>query len=294
MMTEKRKDLLFNCGQGSWWAFAQCGLSLEPIMAAAESWRAQLRGIKRAWLCWHVSDDWSLVQQRLVASIGWTPVVGFDPRVGPPRHLVKDAILIDFNRGIDLPVMYAVFPLEFAFLFVEDRLAFWHSDLLVRRSKLEPLARRFEALKDGETAATWVFPGWRNMLLRRRIRYWELIGCTTPAASRDQFEKGAGWWKAFWDHPNCTDERERQRRQRYYWDNGTGIYYWHKVCGGRVVVVDGQPLEEGHCTRINNPSFKPSMPIEKDAQRLMTVDLANNFDLAKVCRRLELEDLLAA
>ena len=292
-MTETREELLFKCGQGNWRAFGLCGLPLEMVMEAAEAWRAQLRGIRRAWLCWHVSEDWSLVQQRLVSSIGWTPVVGFDPRVGAPRQLVKDAVVVDFNRGIGLPVLYPHFPLEFAFHFVEDRLAFWHSDLLIRRSKFEPLGRRFETLTDGETAATWVFPGWRNMLLKRQIRYWELVGCTTPAASRDQFEKGTGWWKTFWDHPNCPNERERQRRRRQYWDHGTGIYYWHRFCGGRVVTVNGKPLEEGHCTRINNPSFKPSTPIERDAQRLMRSDLAANFDLLEVCGRLELKDLLA-
>lgn len=292
-MVETREELLFKCGQGNWRAFGLCGLSLDPIRQAAERWRAALRGVRRGWLCWNVSDDWSLVQQRLVSSLGWTPVVGFDPRVGAPRHFVPGAVVIDFNQGIGLPVLYPHFPLEFAFLFVEERLAFWHSDLLIRRSKLEPLAQRFAALADGETAATWVWPGLRNMLLSRQKRYWELVGCTTPAASRDQFEQGAGWWMAFWQHPNCPNERERERRRRQYWDHGAGIYYWHKRCGGRVAVVDGAPLEEGHCTKINNPSFKRSWPTANDAQRQMSLDLAANFDLVEVCRRLGLEDLLA-
>jgi hypothetical protein len=291
-MTGTAEELLFKCGQGNWGAFGQCGPGLALVREVAESWRAALRGVKRPWLCWNVSGDWCLVQQRLVSSIGWTPVVGFDPRVGPPPHLVRGAVAIDFNRGIGLPVMYPHFPLEFAFLFIEERLAFWHSDLLIRRSKLEPLRRRFEMLSDGETAATWVSPGWRNMFRRSRRRYWELVGCTTPAASRDQFEKGTGWWMEFWNHPNCPDGRERDRRRSYYWDHGAGIYYWHKVCGGRVVVVDGAPLEEGHCTKINNPSFKRSWPTANDAQRQMSVDLAANFDLSEVCHRLDLADLL--
>jgi hypothetical protein len=92
-----------------------------------------------------------VLQQRLVKEAGWTPVVGFDPRAGAPP-VEPGAILIDFNRHFQFPVMFFMFPLEFVFLFA-PRLAFWHADLLCRTSRVRELAATFDALKDGEMAA---------------------------------------------------------------------------------------------------------------------------------------------
>jgi hypothetical protein len=68
-------------GTGDWEAW---GGSIEGIIQAAARWRQQLEGVNRPWLCWNVSPRWCVLQQRLVRSVGWTPVVGYDPRVGPP------------------------------------------------------------------------------------------------------------------------------------------------------------------------------------------------------------------
>src|SRR5438876_4443353 len=80
-------------GTGNWKAYT---LPLERIYAAAGMWRRQLEGVEKPWLCWNVSPRWSLVQQKLVREVGWTPVVGFDPRAGAPP-LIAGALLIDFN-----------------------------------------------------------------------------------------------------------------------------------------------------------------------------------------------------
>src|SRR5437870_12049476 len=114
-------------GHGNWEAY---NLPLDRIYSAAQEWAGALEGVVRPWLCWNVSPRWCLLQQKLVQQAGWTPVVGFDPRSGPPP-LSSDAILIDFNRTFDFPVMFYMFPLEFAYLFA-PRLAFWHADLLCR------------------------------------------------------------------------------------------------------------------------------------------------------------------
>ncbi|HTT61257.1 MAG TPA: hypothetical protein VMG35_05430, partial [Bryobacteraceae bacterium] len=146
-------------GTGDWQAFS---LPLERVFEAAADWQRRLAGIDKPWLCWNVSRRWSYLQQRLVLHVGWTPVVGFDPRVGPPP-LVPGAVAIDFNERFGFPVMWPLFPLEFAFLF-SGRLAFWHADLLCRLPVLEQLAAGFSALQDGQMSAVLDKGGLRNSL----------------------------------------------------------------------------------------------------------------------------------
>lgn len=280
-------------GHGNWAGFKAAGLNLKTIMDIAEhDWGARLRGVDKPWLCWNVDDEWSLVQQKLVRSAGWTPVVGFDPRVGRPKDILPEAILIDFNEHLGLPLLYPHFPLEFAFLFC-DRLAFWHSDLVIRREKMDRLAEMFANLKDGETAATWVFPGWRSIFKLNERRYWELVGCTTRGASRDQFEKGAGWWRGIWEHPSSVDPADIERKKRKsHWEHGAGIYYWERNFGGKVVVIKGAEYEEGHCSKINNKKYVTQMPLSLHGIRSKQWELRHNFSLHVVCEKLGLQDAL--
>lgn len=287
-----KDELLHRAGQGNWGAFRQLGLELSQVTEAATKWARQLEGIERPWLCWNVDEDWCLVQQQLAESAGWTPIVGFDPRVGPPKKLVKTAVVIDFNKDIGLPVMYPHFPLEFAYLFA-GRLAFWHSDLLVRLPLLKSLANLFLTLKDGQTAVTKHSPGLRHVFSINKQRHWELIGCTTREASRRQFESGCGWWMEFWEHPNCPSEAERNKRKRYYWDHGTGIYYWDKVVGGDVFVIKDRAIHEGHFTKIGKKDYKSSFARNSsDAQRLMFQEINENFELKTACDELDLLDFI--
>lgn len=272
-------------GKGNWNGF---GMSMDRIVAAADGWRRSLDGIEKPWLCWHVDDAWSKVQQALVVDIGWTPVVGGDPRAGrPPVH--PEGIAIDFNRDLALPAMSPMFVLEFIYLFA-DRLAFWHSDLLIRPEKMRTLASMFDDLEDGQMAAVVERGGWRNVLRSKRHRYWELVGCSTRAASLDQFEKGCGWWMNFAKHPNTPVETaELERRRRYYWDHGVGIMYWARHCGGRVRPIAPSFVEEGHCTRINNREYIATSP--SNERRDLSRDLPGNFDIQTVCERLGLTDI---
>ncbi|QDS88334.1 hypothetical protein EC9_25240 [Rosistilla ulvae] len=271
-------------GIGNWHAFP---FPLERLYHAAADWQAAVRGIERPWLCWHVNDHWTMLQTRLVQAVGWTPVVGFDPRFGAPSAAL-DAVVVDFNRGFDLPLMYMHFPLEFAFLWT-PRLAFWHSDLLCRMDVMERLARTFEALTDGQIAAVRDLGGRRNWLNFRKHRYWELAACTTAAASEDQFRHGTGWWQRFDCHPNCPSDRERRRRAKHYYDHGTGIMYWRRHCGGDVVPLDRPSLEEGHCTSINHPDYKR---LEHVSRKLLGKELTLNFDLQETAQRLDIGHLV--
>src|SRR6266850_2771679 len=272
----------YRIGVGNWSAF---DLKMEAVQAAAQRWRSLLEGVARPWLCWNVDADWCLLQQRLVSKVGWTPVVGSDPRAPkPPLH--RDAVFIDFNADFGFPTMWMHFPLEFAFLFTE-RLAFWHSDLLVRMEKLRELAELFAGLPDGSMAATKPRRRLSQIFRTNTLRYWELIGCTTRGASRSQFENGCGWWMNFADHLNCPNEQERRRRRRVFWDHGVGIRYWAKYCRGRVVTVKENHIAEGHCTRIANKQYQRLSP--DNAARLLPNELRHNFDLAEVCRTLDLE-----
>ena len=285
MVTALPDKDLFRAGGGNWEAFT---LSLELVHAAADEWKQKLNGVERPWLCWNVNTDWCLVQQKLVRAVGWTPVVGFDPRAGAP-DLISGSVLIDFNRHFGFPLMKFFFPLEFSFLFA-DRLAFWHSDLLCRLDKLLTLSDLFRGLESGEIAAVIDRGGLRNIGNIRKHRFWELIGCTTREASRDQFEHGCGWWKQFYAHPSCPDSLERERRKKYYWDSGVGIMYWTRKYGGRAKSISAKYVEEGHCSRINNPRYVMASP--NNERRDITRDLQLNYDLREVCKKLGIEEFL--
>lgn len=273
-------------GTGDWSVF---NLPLERIFKAAAGWKAQTAGIAKPWLCWNVSPRWSQVQQRLVQHVGWTPVVGFDPRVGPPP-LVSGAIGVDFNESFGFPVMWPQFPLEFAFLFA-DRLAFWHADLLIRLPVLEQLAASFDALRDGQMTAVLDKGGLRKSLDLKSHRFWELCGCTTKGASENQFYTGAGWWRCFWSHPKCLLDEERAGRQSYSWDSGVGIRYWQRRYHGCVLPIDVRLLQEGHCSEIGNRNYKTAVN-HLEATRNLSAELDMNYSLDEVAGRLDLGSFL--
>jgi hypothetical protein len=272
-------------GTGDWAEFRQ---PVERIYEAAAEWKRQLRGVEKPWLCWNINNRWCALQQRMILSVGWTPVVGFDPRLVSPS-IVSGAIQIDFNHRFQFPVMWPHFPLEFAFLFA-SRLAFWHSDLVCRCETLAALARRFERLPDGQMAAVLSRGGIRNLLNVRSHRYWELACCTTQSASKDQFQRGAGWWRNFAMHPSCTDPLERERRKRYNYDSGVGIRYWKKQYGGKVIDIPERELNEGHCTAINRKGYR--YLAAGAVHRPVGDELEANYSLEDVAARMGVEHFL--
>ncbi len=271
-------------GAGDWGTFDR---PVDELERAAEDWAQSLAGVDRPWLCWNVSSRWCELQQRLALSVGWTPVVGCDPRYASPKVL-PGSIAIDFNARFKFKVMYFHFPLEVMHLFA-DRLAFWHSDLIVRPERMQELARTFEALHDGETSAVKDTGGRRYLLTPSRWRYWELVGCTTRGASRAQWEKGSGWWRPISKHPNAP-KSEIEKRSRYLGDHGFGIMYWKRYYGGKVVELPLRPLLEGHCTSINRPDYKRLTPDGPNRQMGAEIDL--NYDIEEVATRLGARHLL--
>ncbi len=215
-------------GTGNWacWEPHELGTLLD----AAARWAKQLPPGNKYWLCWNINDAWCRLQQRLVLEAGWTPVVGADCTVSRPT-ILDGTIFIDFNAGLEMPSVWPHFPLEFVFNWV-DRLAFWHADVLLPRAVLRAYAKQFEALTGPVTAAVYCR---RSLLKPRRWdnapRWWEVIGCTTRAASRRQFECGGGWWRHFQNHPYCGPVRDLVN---YHWDSGGGIEYWRREHGGTV------------------------------------------------------------
>jgi hypothetical protein len=272
-------------GKGNWAGF---NIPLEAIEKAAAEWREALAGIARPWLCWNVSDRWCLLQQRLIQEVGWTPVIGFDPRCGPPRSLLPGSIVVDFNAHFKLPVMWPHFPLEFAHLFSE-RLAFWHADLLCRLEVMHKLRDTFEALPDGAVAAVPQMGGRRNFFKFRHHRYWELVGCTTRSASESQFQHGSGWWRYIKYHPQCTDKSEFRRRARYYYDSGVGIMYWKRKYGGKLIDIPEKLVAEGHCTSINRKNYQV---VDPSGPRNLGAEIDMNFDIEEVAARLGIAHLL--
>lgn len=280
-----KHDIQFRTGQGNW---RYCEITLDELFAATEKWKEQIYSIEKPWLVWNVSNDWSVIQQRLIKSIGWTPVVGWDPRIGPPT-IEEGSISVNFNEDLNLPNMYPHFPLEFTFLFAK-RLAFWHSDLLIREDKLQVLGNMFANLNDGEIACVkqTANPLKRlmHMVSSSKQRYWELVGCTTAAASKSQFEHGCGWWMSFAYHPNFKGNN----KDSFYWDHGSGIYYWHKHHKGKVRLLSEKQYDEGHFTQIKNTTYQRVSP--NNHLRNLSQDLTHNFELTDCARKLGLEKFL--
>jgi len=277
-------DDWYRTGSANWRTFK---LNIQEIKEAAERWADALQGIERPWLCWNVDPEWCLVQQKLVESVGWTPIVGGDPRADAPK-LSDSAVLVDFNASFNLPTLHMLFPVEFTFMYC-GRLAFWHSDLLVRKNKLQLIAAKFNSLQDGDMVVTEPRRGIKTRLLRQNDRYWELIACTTRAASRSQFENGAGWFSNIPYHPNCPAGDESNRK-KVMWDHGGGIKYWtkkYKKPAHKVYTIKESFIEEGHCSRIRNTKYVPQSPT--DVRRDLTKDLTYNFDLSIECQRLGID-----
>jgi hypothetical protein len=270
-------------GTGNWYAFT---LPWEQVTAAAEDWREAVRGHSRLWLCWNVSDAWCLLQQKLVAEVGWTPVVGWDPMCGVGRPpLVPGAVAVDFGAGLGIPSLFMHVPLELAFLWVEERLAFWHSDLVLTRAKMRWLAARFDRLQNGEMTAVFSYGGLRNLLRLAAHRYWELAGCTTQGASRSQFEHGSGWWKNIAYHPNAPrDVVEQQRRKALFREHGVGIRYWQRRYGGKVHSLSERRLAEGHFSVTTMPDYQRASTKSEE--------MALNFDLRKIAHDFGISDLV--
>jgi hypothetical protein len=260
-------------GHGNWacWDTAE----LEQLSVAAARWAAELPPGDRYWLCWNTQDDWCRLQQRLVLEVGWTPVVGVDRSQVAEPTILPGAIRLDFQAGLPAPDMWMHFPLELVFEWA-DRLAFWHSDLLLPLPVMRDYARRFERLAGPVTAAVYS----RRNVFRPRSwdnadRWFEVIGCTTREASQGQFQCGGGWWKHFQNHPNCGPVPDLVN---YHWDHGGGIRYWQRVHGGEVDRLWFN--DRYHVSHYHRPDLRPR------GTPLAGVDLEQVADELKIARLL--------
>lgn len=264
-------------GTGNWKAFPK--ERLPELFCAAEQWKQELLDIDRPWLCWCVQDDWCYLQQQLVHAVGWTPVVGTDGSVARPK-LITGAVFIDFNRTFQFPMMWMHFPLEVQFLF-SKRLAFWHSDVLPPLPLMRTLAQHFDNLQDGSMTAVkreHVSFGQRiRRLVKRKPlfykRWWEVVGCTTAAASQSQFQNGCGWWRYPRLHPNARSWAE----SAYQREHGVGIWLWMTHCGGHVSDI-GCNIDEYHYST-NRSEYVRRWKNRSTLQGSKSNELNDTFDL---------------
>ncbi|MEE9476659.1 MAG: hypothetical protein V3V71_08400 [Roseateles sp.] len=277
-------------GIGNWEAFNGSPDAIHDVLREARHWAQVTAGHDKLWLCWNVDPAWCLIQQALVQQIGWTPLVGFDPRVGPPP-LLPGALSIDFNAPFGFRTMYPHFPLEFAFAFVPGKLAFWHSDLLVPVPQLTRYAQSFEDMPDGQIIATKEDVSLTDRLRGKKLtRAWELLGCVSRAGSEHAFMSGCGWWMCFYLHPMLRGHDERRRRVQQYWDHGTGILYWHEHCKGPLQLIANREIDAGHFTRIGRrDTYK--VHGHDDWRRNLAMELSANFELEKACESMGLSEL---
>ncbi len=269
-------------GTGHWKFWT---IDMDDMRSVADGWRRQVENREKLWLCWNINDRWCQVQQRLILEVGWTPVVGWDPAsIKTPPKLVPGAIAIDFNENLHLPTLYPHVPLEFAFLW-SDKLATWHSDLLLSREKMRAAAAKFERAADGEVVAVKSYGGLKNFFNRRLHRYWEVLACTTRAASYDQFVRGSGWWRGISHHPSiASDFEEKARRLKFYDDHGCGIEYWRRFYSGRVTHIKESWISKEHFSVI---SVRNYVKMESKSD-----EIDYNFDLGEITSRLGIRDLL--
>ena len=258
-------------GSGNWDAFPTD--LIERVQEAAVEWREALGQIEKPWLCWGVEKTMLRLQQRLVLEAGWTPVVGHDVNLEP--EIEQGSVYVDFNRQLQLPHMRIFFPLEWIFLWV-DKIAFWHSDILLSTSDMRDCAATFDRLKNGQVSAVWNRGPWFGLRQRHANKWYAVVACSTKGASLDQYEKGCGWWRHIAKHPNF---RENDYRKTPHYDHEIGITMWHKKYGGNVVRI--RPSMKGHMT-----SSRCKRTISKEE------DLATNFHVAEMARNLGIGHLL--
>jgi hypothetical protein len=98
-------------GFGNWRVFDR---PLAEVFDAAAQWRTVIEPIEKPWLIWHVSDRWTQLQQRLVQSVGWTPLIGRDTRAGLPTVL-PGSVFVDFSGYFGFPFMMPYIVFEFMF-----------------------------------------------------------------------------------------------------------------------------------------------------------------------------------
>lgn len=284
------EKLYYKTGMGNWSGFQ---ISLKQIFEASIKWKQACAGHEKLWLCWNVDPDWCLVQQKLVKEMGWTPLVGSDPRAARPS-LVEGAIFIDFNESLSLPVFHMILVVEFAFLFIESKLAFWHSDLLVKRNKLIEVTKIFNSLSSNDCFVTIPGRSFKDKLLNRNKRYWELLACTTKEVSHHQFLNGSGWMASIIFHPLAPDDTlEKSRRAKVYYDHGAGVFYWskfYKPKHWKIFSVPEEYIDEGHFSRIRAKNYKRFS--NDPAKRNLSKELSYNFDLLEESKKLGLDDLL--
>lgn len=157
--------------------------------------------------------------------------------------------------------------------------------MLLPIDKMQRAADRFGSLRDGEMSAVYSFGGWRNLLKYRCHRYWEVLGCTTAKASKDQFDNGCGWWRHWTDHINApTDPEEHRKRARYYSEHGVGTMYWKRNHGGIVHPIREGFVKEGHFSVTSKKSY-----IKSESK---SEEININYNLNSIAKSLKIEHLL--
>jgi hypothetical protein len=268
-------------GSGNWDAFP--AERLPEIHSAAEQWAQELVGIEKPWLCWCVSNSWCVLQQRLVRYAGWTPVVGHDTNITNPT-ILPESVYVDFNARLKLPRLYPHFVLEWVFLFT-DRLAFWHSDFVLSKQHMLKAARSFDDLKPGELAMPWSYQTpivrtfARLVPISNSNRLFEVIGCNTRQASRDQYQEGLGFWRHPEKHPNNKTLPEAYP----HWEHSVGVSLWARRHPDKhkVPAVD---TRTGHAH-----SWHRGLREHTSKQELLEI----HENIAEYANKLGIEDLLA-
>ena len=289
-LLETLKKVDVQMGRGNWRAFPR--EKLPVALQAAESWKQQLAGVERPWLCWCVDEEWCRLQQKLIKAVGWTPVVGTDGRI-PSPPLEPGAVFIDFNAPFGFPIITIQFPLEFVHLFA-PRLAFWHSDVLIPVPVLRTIAEAFASLPDGAVMAvapkTSLYQRLRRLYRKKPLfynRWFEVIGCTTAGASLHLWACGCGWWRQIQYHPNMAHSR---LKKKVFWEHGVGIWLWQKYFGGQTyrVPVDVDPYHystnRAEYRRKRGKFLKGSTFVKRD-------ELRESFNLADIVPTLGLEQM---
>lgn len=244
-------------GAGNWDAVPR-GM-IADIRRASRRWSGKLKEIEKPWLCWCISNQWCILQQRLVQYAGWTPVVGHDTNIEKPIVL-PGSVYVNFNEDLKLPRLLIYFILEWIFLFTE-KLAFWHADFLLSKNDMIKAAKCFEYLRQGEFAMPWSSSRSIMRLLapfrpiNNSNRLFEVIGCNTRLASLQQYDEGLGFWRHAERHPN-----NRSLPDDYpYWEHSVGVSLWARRHPARHK-LPGIDIKTGHANSWKLRGLRETMP----------------------------------
>lgn len=107
----------------------------------------------------------------------------------------------------------------------------------------------------------------RSTEYRKGMGNWEALGDDVEPVFRaaekrtDALKAVARPWSVnFQSHRNCAVNAGDRHLPNYYWDHGSGIYYWKPRHGGKVLALKEKDFSAAHFSQIKFEGYKRVSP----------------------------------